>query len=120
MARSFYVEITAQATPTDPTDDLETFVSVLMDRLQDEPGAHDADVGTNLETGRIDFCFHLDAEDSISALRTARLLAHSAGATTAGWADVARAVEEDQVLASVRPADGGGLLASERAEAAPT
>src|SRR3954453_24066012 len=101
-ARVFYVEISAQVTPAGPADYLESFVDRLMEGLLDEPGARDADVGADLDTGRIDFCFHLEAEDSVSALRQAQMIArsasHAGGAGTPGWEEVMHAIDHDDVL----------------------
>ena len=108
--RTFYVEISAGTTLTGPDDEFEDFVDQLMTALLDEPGVIDADVGADLATGRLDFCLHLEAETSVAALRQAQVIsrsaAHAAGAATPGWETVMRAIEQDEVSSSVRPAHG--------------
>jgi hypothetical protein len=86
VMRSYYVEVTCQASQTAAT--LEERLDEVMDALLEEPGIEDADVGADLGTGVVDFCIHLDAEDSPDALRRVHVLVrsafHAAGGGTPG------------------------------------
>jgi hypothetical protein len=105
--RSYYVELTCQASQTAAV--LEEHLDEVMDALLDEPGIEDADVGADLGTGVVDFCIHLDAEDSPDALRKVHVLVrsalHAAGGGTPGWERLIEAIENDETATTVRPSE---------------
>lgn len=107
MARSYYVELTCQASAV--MTDLEEHLEVVMDALQEEPGIEDADIGADLGEGTVEFCLHLNAEDSSDALRKAHVLVrsalHASGTATPGWEQMIKAIESDDAATTVRPAE---------------
>ncbi|HUQ54210.1 MAG TPA: hypothetical protein VM306_00995 [Lentzea sp.] len=107
MARSYYVELTCVSSAV--ASDLENHLDAVMDALQSEPGIEDADIGANLEEGTVQFCLHLDAEDSSDALRKAhvrvRSALHSAGGATPGWERMIQAIQDDDAATTVRPSE---------------
>lgn len=107
MTRSYYVEITCQASETAAT--LERHLDEVMDALQNEPGIEDADIGASLAEGVVDFCLHLDAEDSSDALRKAHVLVrsalHAAGGGTPDWDSLINLILNDEAETTVRPAE---------------
>jgi hypothetical protein len=85
---SYYVELRYFITGASP-DALDAHTDAMMAALLVEPGLTDPDVGVNFETGAVDVCVNVSADDQPGALRDAmvaiRSAAHSAGAATAGW-----------------------------------
>ncbi|MFD5829527.1 hypothetical protein [Lentzea sp. NPDC060358] len=107
MARSYYVEVTCVSSAV--ARDLENHLEAVMDALQSEPGIEDADIGANLEDGTVEFCLHLDADDSPDALRQAHLRVrsalHAAGGATPGWDQMIQAILDDDAATTVRPSE---------------
>ncbi|HEX7309011.1 hypothetical protein [Lentzea sp.] len=107
MARSYYVEVTCASSAV--AMDLENHLDAVMDALQSEPGIEDADIGANLTNGTVEFCLHLDAEDSSDALRKAHVLVrsalHAAGGATPGWEQMIQAIRDDEAATTVRPSE---------------
>src|SRR4051812_3602631 len=107
--RSYYVEVTCQASPVGA--DLEKHLEDVMDALIEEPGVIDGDIGARLDQGIVDFCLHVEAEDSSEALREAhikvRSALHKAGARTpsAYWDAVIQAIRDDHAATTVRPSE---------------
>jgi hypothetical protein len=107
MARSYYVEVTCQASAVG--EELERHLDEVMDALQEEPGIADGDIGANLSEGTVVFCLHLDAANAADALQQAHVIArsalHKAGGGTPRWDSLIKAIREDDAATSVRPSE---------------
>lgn len=107
MTRTFYVEVSCRVSGS--IDDFEDHLDTIMEALEEEPGVSDADIGARLEDMHVDFCLHLEAdafeEAFTRAVTVVRSALHAAGAATPGWERVTRAVDDDEIAVSARPAD---------------
>lgn len=106
MSRWFYVELHCQGTPS---EDLDAQLDVIMDALTAEPGDLDADVGSDIVAGSVDFCVSVKADNPGAAL--SRVLAfvrsalHGAGLRTPGWEWITDLVDRGEAVATVRPSE---------------
>ena len=79
---SYYVELRYFITGAS-SEALDTHTDAMMAALLVEPGLTDPDVGVNFETGAVDVCVNVSAEDQPAALRDAMVAIRSAATTPA-------------------------------------
>lgn len=89
---SYYVELTFELGKPDDADVFDAHVDDVAEgfaNLTGDLADVDGDVGSDLETGRVDLCMTLTSESYVEAMTkavaAARTAIHAAGGSTRGW-----------------------------------
>lgn len=93
----------------------EKHVDALADALAEVPDV-DGDVGANLDTGRVELCMTLPADNRVDALGkavvAARTAIHTAGGQTPGWEGyLVKLLDNEEYALASAPADWSVLTA---------